>query len=134
MLARGQAAIPAQRQAHRVVNLVAVVEDAVTFKLLCQRALSQFIGREIPVPKEEVVNSAHQAPASDEVIGGGPVDQELAVLAWIVSGDAIRDHAGVVIEEERVLHPKWLENGFGCELCKRLLGCALDHFGEQKII
>src|SRR5262249_46648495 len=92
------------------------------------------ISKEIPVPKQKVVNSAHQTAASHKVISGGPVDQEFAVLAWIVGGNAIRDDQLVVIKEERVVHPERLKDVFGCELRKRLLGRALDHFGEEKII
>jgi len=84
---------------------MAVVQDAVAFELLYERPHAQLVDIEIPVPQEHVVNGAHQAAASDEVVAGGPVDQEVAVLARIVGCDPIRDNQRVVIEEERVFHP-----------------------------
>ncbi len=105
VLGRRVTAVLAQNEAHGIVDLIAIVEDTTAFELLHQRALAEFVGRKIPVPKKQVVNGAHQAAASHEVVAGGPVDQELAVLARILGGRAIRDDQRVVIEKERVLHP-----------------------------
>src|SRR5262249_40379598 len=69
-----QTAVIAQIKTHGVVNLVAIVQNTVAFEFFQQASFAEFVGIEIPVPKEQVAEVAHKAATSDKVVRSGPID------------------------------------------------------------
>src|SRR5437016_1894096 len=129
-----EAAVFADEEAQRVLDLLAVVEDALRLHFREQGPFAQLVVVEIVVPSKEIVHAAHQPAAPDHVVIGGPVDAKAAAWARRVSGYPARQHNRAVVIEARVRHTEGLENVFLGELGKRLACRAADHHAHQKVI